>query len=389
MAIATDSLPLGNDDAGERTIFSGTVKERRRQGITSAIGKEPKLSETSTNGQVCAAFNWYRYEHDDSDAKKYTITYLQKTFKGGEVVAARMKELPDWEFGATGWMTRQLSLGNSLPKEYMARLTDRLATLNMKARTILKIDDAAPVEVRVAPARMFTSVAATIIAELDGIIDDLTKKNMPADIYKMMAEKQPSLPTITNIVDYYKPYLDELGQCTSRGGDEQVKEAYEKVGKSRVKLLTEFITAILQACEQLSTNKKRERKPRAKKVKTALQLTKKMKYKLSDDTYKIKSVQPTDIVGSLQLWVLNTKTRKLGVYHAEDTKPLSIKGTTIVGFNKTSSVQKKLRKPEAIISMVASGTKVQLRNVMSDIKAKSSPLNGRINSDTILVRSIK
>lgn len=388
MAIATNSLPLGNDDAGERTIFSGTAKEHRKRSIANAVGKEPKLTETSKGEQVCAAFNWYRYEHDDSDAKKFTLTYLQKAFKGGETVAARLKELSDWEFGATGWMARQLSLGNSLPKEYMTRFNERLGLLNEKAKKILKVEEA-KTETRAPVTRLFTSGASALIAELDEIIDGLTKKNIPADIYKLMADKQPSLPSITNIVDYYKPYLDELGHCTSRGGDEQVKEAYEKVGKPRVKLLTEFITSILQACEQLSTNKKRERKPRAKKVKTALQLTKKMKYKLSDDTYKIKSVQPTDIVGSLQLWVLNTKTRKLGVYHAEDTKPLSIKGTTIVGFNPTSSVQKKLRKPEAIISLVASGSKVQLRNVMSDIKAKSSPLNGRINSDTILVRSIK
>lgn len=388
MASATTSLPLGDEDAGERTIFSGTVKERRKQGIASAIGKEPTLSETSTVGQICSAFSWYRSERDDSDSKKYTLTYVQKAFKGGEQLAARLKELSDYEFGATGWMARQLSLGNSLPKEYMTRLNERLGDLNAKSKKVLKIVEE-KIEARPPVTRMFTQTAAAMIAELDGMIDDLTKKNMPADIYKMMAEKQPSLPSITNIVDYYKPYMDELEHCTNRNGDEQVKEAYQGVGKPRVKLLTEFIGAILQACEQLSTNKKRERKPRAKKVKTALQLTKKMKYKLSDDTYKIKSVQPTDIVGSLQLWVLNTKTRKLGVYHAEDTKPLSIKGTTIIGFNKTSSVQKKLRKPEAIISMVASGTKVQLRNVMSDIKAKSSPLNGRINSDTILVRSIK
>jgi len=388
MAIASNSLPLGDEDAGERTIFSGTAKEHRKRSIAGAIGKEPTITAASTVGQICAAFNWYRYERDDSDSKKYTIAYVQKAFKGGEAVAARLKELSDYEFGATGWMARQLSLGNSLPAEYMTRMNERLGDLNTKAKKIIKVVEE-KVEARPPISRLFTQTASAIIAELDGIIDELTKKNMPTDIYKMMADKQPSLPSITNIADYYKPYLEELGHCTSRAGDEQVKEAYEKVGKPRVKLLTEFITAILQACEQLSTNKKRERKPRAKKVKTALQLSKKMKYKLSDDTYKIKSVQPTDIVGSLQLWVFNTKTRKLGVYHAEDTNPLSIKGTTIVGFNKTSSVQKKLRKPEAIISLVASGTKVQLRNVMSDIKAKSSPLNGRINSDTILVRSIK
>jgi hypothetical protein len=172
--------------------------------------------------------------------------------------------------------------------------------------------------------------------------------------------------------------------CRNLDGISNVKEF-----EISLKKLSKFFDTLFDHLTSALLIKKRMRKPRTKKVKTSTQLTKKLKYKDYDDKYKVKSVQPTDVVGCLQLWVFNTKTRKLGVYHADDTNALSVKGSTIVGYNKASSIQKTLRKPEDIILQIASGSKVQLRHVMSGIKAKASPLNGRINSETILLRSAK
>jgi hypothetical protein len=53
------------------------------------------------------------------------------------------------------------------------------------------------------------------------------------------------------------------------------------------------------------------------------------------------------------------------------------------------SVQKTLRKPEAILPEILKGSKVFLRNVIDTIKAKESCLNGRLNRDTILLKVIK
>ena len=64
-------------------------------------------------------------------------------------------------------------------------------------------------------------------------------------------------------------------------------------------------------------------------------------------------VYPTQIVGANELWVFNIKTRKIGKYVASNIDPkgmqrqgsgLSVKGTTIIGYNETESIQKTLRK---------------------------------------------
>ena len=48
----------------------------------------------------------------------------------------------------------------------------------------------------------------------------------------------------------------------------------------------------------------------------------------------------------------NSKTRKLGCYQAQDIGGLSIKGSTVLNYIESKSVQKKLRKPEQIVPEV-------------------------------------
>lgn len=367
-----------------------TKAERRKTSISAAVGKEPKLSEDSANEQVMAAFNWYSYSSEAGDSKKYVLKYLKETFRGGDAVAKKLSVLKDWEFGATGWMARQLLIGCALPKEYAERFKERLKELNEKAAKVVQVIVEEEKKVaRPVISRLYTPRASDIIAELDGTIDSITEKPFGKfDAYEWLTKREASADVLTEVARYYVPYQKELNEL-KKGGDEQVIEAYEKLEKKRTKQVAVFVFNLLDAIERLKLNKKNSRKPRAKKAKSAIQQTKKLKYKQSDDTYKVTSIPPSDVVGTLQLWVFNTKTRKLGVYHASDAVPLSVKGTSIQGYNEASSVQKKVRKPEKALAEVLGANKVSLRKVMEGINAKASPLNGRINADTILLRSVK
>jgi len=91
-------------------------------------------------------------------------------------------------------------------------------------------------------------------------------------------------------------------------------------------------------------------------------------------------------VGAKELWIFNTKTRKLGKYVAKEFSELTVKGTSIVNFDEAKSVQKTLRKPEEQLKEFKSAGKVQLRKFLEDIKAVDIKLNGRINEDTILLK---
>jgi hypothetical protein len=136
----------------------------------------------------------------------------------------------------------------------------------------------------------------------------------------------------------------------------------------------------------LGQEAKVNRKPRAKKVVPADKLVAKLKYMKTNEPLKLVSINPADIIGSKELWIYNSKSRKLGRYVADEYKELSIKGTTITGFNESTSIQKTLRKPEEKIKEFKAAGKVQLRKFLEDINATDARMNGRINEDTILLK---
>jgi hypothetical protein len=101
---------------------------------------------------------------------------------------------------------------------------------------------------------------------------------------------------------------------------------------------------------------------------------------------KLVSINPTDVIGSKELWVYNTKTRKLGRYVATEYQELGIKGTTITNFSETGSICKTLRKPEEKLKEFKAAGKVQLRKFLDDINATDTMMNGRINEEIILLK---
>ena len=64
----------------------------------------------------------------------------------------------------------------------------------------------------------------------------------------------------------------------------------------------------------------------------------------------------------------------------------SVRGTSLQGYDPDTSVQRTLRKPDVITKQVMEAGKVQLRKILSDLTTTESKLNGRINSETILLR---
>jgi len=188
------------------------------------------------------------------------------------------------------------------------------------------------------------------------------------------------------IKSLYTRDLAELEELASGSKDEQLLEAYSHRTKKQIKNLIAFYQEIMSACDMLAQEAKVNRAPRAKKSVPAEKIVAKLKYKKSDEPTKLVSINPTDIIGAKELWVYNTKTRKLGKYVANEYMELGVKGTTITGFNEHTSICKTLRKPEEKLKEFKAAGKVQLRKFLEDINATDTKMNGRINEETILVK---
>jgi uncharacterized glyoxalase superfamily protein PhnB len=182
---------------------------------------------------------------------------------------------------------------------------------------------------------------------------------------------------------------DELLELSSGNADDQLREAYSHVSRKNVKKLLEFYQSIFTACDQIAQEAKTLKKPRAKKVKPAEELVKKIKFKVSDDKLGISSVPPASIVGSQMAIVYNTKTRKLGVYGAKTSEGLGVKGASLINFSEKST-QKTLRKPDQQIKeFKEQNTANRVRTWFDKIKATEVKLNGRINAEIMIIKVFK
>jgi hypothetical protein len=169
--------------------------------------------------------------------------------------------------------------------------------------------------------------------------------------------------------------------------DEDLKDAYAYMKAADWKRYDTFYTKLFEGIAQYAQVKKATKRAAVRKPPQKEKLVAKLKYMKNDPITKLVSVSPVDIVGAQELWVYNTKTRKLGKYVAEGMGgALGVKGTAITGFNESTSVQKTLRKPEVQLKEFMAASKIQLRKFLDDIKATDIKLNGRINPDTILLK---
>lgn len=151
---------------------------------------------------------------------------------------------------------------------------------------------------------------------------------------------------------------------------------------------------ICDACDMLMSEAKLTRKPRKVKPKSAEKLVTKIKFKQTDEKLALVSINPVDIIKANELWVYNTKTRKLGYYITSSIDPLKqkrdgtgleVKGTTLIRYDEKQSVCKTLRKPEEQLKEFKNCGKIQRKKFFENLKVTETKLNGRINPDTILL----
>lgn len=256
--------------------------------------------------------------------------------------------------------------------------------------------------------------AARMCEEIDEIVDQLADDPVNFDVknikvLNLLKGKEAKAAHSRIIKSFYEsqksdyeallnlPSASEFKNMSEHEQDlvEQLKEGYAHLEKKSIKKIYDFYMEIEAACDMLAQEQKVTRKPRAKKTVAKDKLVAKLKYKKTDEPLKLVSVNPVDVVGANELWVYNTKTRKIGKYIASSIDPtgqgrpgsgLSVKGTTITGFDENASVQKTLRKPDEQLSAFKNAGKVALRKFLDDIKAVDIKLNGRINEDTILLK---
>jgi len=348
------------------------MPKRRYIAVSTKAGGEPvwESKKVPTQGDLAKALNWYNANKDEKDAAKYL---------GVPVSIAR-------DFQSTAWVTRLLTRGYKLPKVSKQSYETRMKELELikqqrKGETGTDPGDVVSIQERV------RNKTEEIIGEMEGLVDDFGIRGDASKMnaYQWMIDNDVKAIHAPRIINHFRQQMLEPFEA-AQGKDKSLSEGYAAYGKKGLMNLLQCYANIIKDAERLAQNVSKARKPRKKKPMSFDKMVAKLNYKVRDDSLKLASVDPIKIIGAEQLWIYNTKTRKLGVYNALDAAGLLVKGSTIKNFGADSSISKTLRKPEKVLPTVTTGGKVSLRRVMDGIKAKPTKMNGRINKDTLLLR---
>jgi hypothetical protein len=349
-------------------------------------GSEPKYSVELTSSELMQTLSWYAQNKVTKDAVKYACDYFKKFHKLDASTALKNK------VATFGFVCRIITNGGSLPSKDKVWFDAEVQKVKEDLQTNLSLQPSQTVVKTnvISIQDRIRDKANECIAELESQVDDFVLSGCSANVSPY------GIFHTMNIKDAQTKYINEWAKSKRiefddvlNTDDPLIKEGYSNFTKPQLKKLIGYFDQVILDCQKLSGDSVKSRKPRKRKAKSPEQLVSKLKYMYEFPDLKLKSIKPNEVIGCMSLWIYNTKTRKLGVYHADDAGGLSVKGSSILNYTESKSVQKKLRKPEVTLPEVLNGGKVFLRNVMDGIRAVESNLTGRINSDTILLKVTK
>jgi hypothetical protein len=347
-------------------------------------GPEPDFTQKDVCGFV-RALNWYSNIKSYKDSKTYTISYLKQN-KFDLKVINKISTATEWEIKNLGYVLRMISRGYQASLEQLDWVNSRIVELSTQREVVIKsVEFDKPIKVKESIQDKVYNQCTNIINEIEDKID---ARDYSMKVYEYLITQACKSVHVKQISEHFKPLSLEVKEAML-GQDEQLVEGYSNYTKTELKKLNQFLQLIISDCNGFTSNSKVTKTPRKKKIVPVSKKILKLNYKKEDPEYKIVSIKPENIIGCQNLWVFNTKTRKLGIYISNDASGLSIKGSTIENFSVDLSIHKTVRKPLDVIPLVIKGKKTVLKKVMSDINSVATPLNGRINADVVLLTSIK
>lgn len=334
----------------------------------------------------------FHYELDNKSVSEIVKNYVKKSFDKTQTQAILSN--PEWCFTAyTGiaaaihWM----ALEKEFPPSYVnypQKVKEYLSSLIASGKELLvqkKKDEKAQSNVRVLTPqqRMANKIFHTILADLDQLEDEWCDgKKTEINLYDNFRLHQLKGAAV-------EPVRKRLESWLADYEDVDLKEYYPHLQKSEINRRVKVIKQMLTDIDKFKTAAKNTRTVKRKAPKAADKQVSKVKYQKEDQSYKLVSINPLQIVGATRLYVFNTKTRRLTYYFTDATSGFEVSGTSIKNFDLEQSTQMTLRanKVDEVLSVVLKKSPTQINKHLESLSSKPSTPNGRLNEDTILLRA--
>lgn len=384
-------------------ITSVTIRENRGKDMSPMWEGSDELNASQFLQHYHASMQYYNLQYSSKDLKPAVIKWMTLNDYLPLSIAA-YKNTKDWRTSVTmGALASCLLKGMPSIRADFNNGRDSTDWLNASIIEVIaagKHDDesAVAISAKVVPTVSIQERVRLATFDMTNEIEDAIESWMTnADLFdpkhfkilNLLKRKDAKASHARVIKEYYADGFAEFSVLVNGQADDDLKEGYNHRTKKQINNMFLFHKEISAACSMLMEEAKASRKPRAIKTISRDKLVEKLNFMKTHEPLKLVSINPTDIIGSKELWIFNSKTRKLGKYVADESVgSLTIKGTSIIGFNEFTSIQKTIRKPIEKLAEFKNAGKVQLRKFLDDINATDTRMNGRITGDIILLKTI-
>jgi len=390
------------------------TKAPRKKKTVRATRRTVGINAIPTNSWNHAKF-YVHYEIEGREWGKTVKDYIRNNLKKDEVAA--INKLPDWKTGGwSHWATvaKLREVAPILIPEEMEKGFDKfLARLVVEGKAVAaekKKEEKTKKNVHVPTIQeRITEQADEACEEIEAWFDEFItdpknfdpksfdfaahfaiKKVSQAHARKIKKTYEAQLKEAQDVVNMPTPAaIKKIKDAQKADYAQQMRDGYAYLRKVDAKKWLESLETLMAECDMVIDSAKASRKPRVKKAPSKEKLIAKLKYLEADDKYKLVSANPIDLLDATEVWVFNVKTRKLGKYVVDaHSTSLGVKGTSLIGFDPTASVQKTLRKPDETLKEFKKAGKVKLRKFLEELTTTDTKLNGRFNSDTIILKVV-
>lgn len=349
------------------------------------------------------AMMYAHYEMTAIELKKEVIKYL-KTHFTDDLLLNRVKDMDENRFATIGKYMYILNHNADIPDNILENLIPSLEKIVTKEEQRLEKLKKEQEEIENHPDFVKSSStihdkifdkAKEVSAEIEAWIDDfvMNRKTQDArsieDFSNLFKSYDLKAPHVRYIGNFFNKRIDDIVELQTTK-DKDLIEGYSNFTKVELKKLIALYDNLSKAINMSQEVAKIERAPKKKKPISHDKLVAKLKYKREDTQTGVVSINPTTIINTKEVWIYNTKLRKISRLIADDVQgPLTVKGAYIIGYDEAKSITKTLRKPVEQLAEFKKCTKSQLKNFMDKINSVDIPASGKLNEYCIILRADK
>jgi hypothetical protein len=401
--MATRKPAVKNTDTKIAWRFADTAKPLMyRDADSKYVGDEPRYPSVEeqdawTNSeyqtQLLKTLNWYSYTQDAKKSAEWVHQFLIRNPRRAALAEA-IKRGEAWPGSTAGFAFRAARVGLKLRFGSLRTLIKHLKVAEKQLKN-LKPEVKEKVEVKAKAPNIqdrLNEKMSECLGEVEGRFDDfITSNDFKGDpkLVDLFVQFNIQPAQLKSTQSFFERRIDEYEEILTTK-DSQLLEAYKHLGKRQLNAIIKWWQQALADANSYNIVKKASKAPRKKKAVPPEKIVSKLVYLKEFADLKLKSVEPTQILSAQELWVYNTKNRKLGIYIVDQyAGTLAVKGKTITGFDAAASVQKTLRKPADQLKELSSNGKPAAKKWFKGVRATETKLNGRINADIVLLKAYK